>query len=103
MIYDILVRQSRSGTANAVEQVMGFRLDVKMAGSMKRISLAGDLLAEGVGELKQVAGGNGESLELDLSDLRFADSDGVEALRRLIDSGATAIGASPFVKNLLAI
>ncbi len=82
---------------------MGFRLDVKMVGIMRRISIAGDLLAQRVGELKQVAGGNGESLELDLSDLRFADSDGVEALRRLIDSGATAIDASPFIEKLLAI
>ncbi len=81
---------------------MGFRLDVKMVGIMKRISIAGDLLAGGVGELKQVAGANGESLELDLSELRFADSDGIETLRRLIDNGATAIGASPFIKNLLA-
>ena len=82
---------------------MGFRIDVASVGAKTRIRIAGELLTEGVGELKQVAGANGGCLELDLSDLRFADEDGVEALRRLIDNGTTAIGASPFIKNLLAI
>ncbi len=72
-------------------------------GAKTRICVAGKLLAEGVGELKQAAGATGESLELDLSDLSFADSTGVEALRRLIDNGAIAIGASPFIRKLLAI
>ncbi len=82
---------------------MGFRIDVASVGAQTRISIAGELLAEGVGELKKAAGANGELLELDLTELTFADSDGVEALRRLIDNGATAIGASPFIKKLLAI
>ena len=82
---------------------MGFRIDVTSVGLQTTITIAGELLAEGVGELEQVAGANGESLELDLSDLSFADSTGVEALRRLIDNGAIAIGASPFIRKLLAI
>jgi len=82
---------------------MGFRIDVESVGIKTRISIAGELLAEGVGELKQAAGANGESLELDLSDLTFADDYGVETLRRLIDDGASVIGASPFIKKLLTI
>ncbi len=82
---------------------MGLRIDVESVGAKTSICVAGELLAEGVGELKQAAGANGESLELDLSDLSFADSTGVEALRRLIDNGAIAIGASPFIRKLLAI
>ncbi len=82
---------------------MGFRIDVASVGAKTRISIAGELLAEGVGELEQAAGAIGESMEFDLSDLRFADSDGVATLRRLIDNGAIATGASPFIKNLLAI
>ncbi len=82
---------------------MGFRIEVESTGAKTRISIAGELLAEGVAELQQAAGANGESLELDLSDLSFADSTGVEALRRLIDNGAIAIGASPFIRELLAI
>ena len=68
---------------------MGFRIDITSVGAKTKICVAGELLAEGVGELKQAAGANGESLELDLSELRFADSDGVETLRRLFDNGAT--------------
>ncbi len=82
---------------------MGFRIDVASVGAKTRISIAGELLAEGVGELEQAAGANGESLEFDLSDLSFADSTGVEVLRRLIDNGAIAIGVSPFIRKLLAI
>jgi len=82
---------------------MGLRIDVKSVGAKTRICVAGELLADGVGELKQAAGANGESLELDLSDLRFADSDGVATLRGLIDNGAIATGASPFIKKLLEI
>ena len=73
---------------------MGLRIEVESVNAKKRISIAGELVAEGVPELEQVSGANGESLELDLSDLRFADSDGVQALRRMIDDGATTIGAS---------
>ena len=97
------MRQRVSGERNAFGHVMGLRFDVESVGIKTRMCSAGELLAEGVGELKQAAGANGESLELDLSDLRFADSDGVEALRGLIANGATAIGASPFIKRLLAI
>ncbi len=97
------MRQTGSGTTNAIAQVMGFRIDVASVGAKTRISIAGELLAEGVGELEQAAGANGESLEFDLSDLSFADSTGVEVLRRLIDNGAIAIGASPFIRKLLAI
>ena len=103
MVYDNLERQRRFGTPNAIERIMRLRISVESVGAKARISIAGELLAEGIGELKRTAPPTGESLELDLSDLTFADSDGVEALRGLIDDGATAIGASPFIKKLLAI
>ena len=82
---------------------MGYRIDVASVGGKTRISIAGELLAEGVGELKKAGGAIGGCLELDLPDLTFADADGVEALRRLIDDGAIVIGASPFIKKLLMI
>ena len=70
------MRQGRPGTTDACRQIMGYRIDVASVGAKTRICVAGELLAEGVGELKQAAGATGESLELDLSDLSFADSDG---------------------------
>ena len=81
---------------------MGLRISVESVGARTKISVAGELLAEGVGELKQASAASGDSLELDLSELRFADDDGVAALRCLIDKGATVIAATPFVRQLLA-
>lgn len=97
------MRQGHSGATDALGQVMGLRIEVASVGAKIRISIAGDLLADGVRELEQASGATGDFLTLDLSDLRFADSDGVATLRRLIDNGATTIGASPFIKKLLAI
>ena len=82
---------------------MGLRIDVESVGIKTRISIAGELLAEEVPELEKASGKCGGCVELDLSNLRFADSDGIKSLQRLIDNGATAIGASPFIKNLFAI
>ena len=82
---------------------MGMRIDVESVGIKTRISIAGELMSHGVGELKRTTLANADSLELDFSNLTFADSDGVEALRRLMDDGATVIGASPFIKKLLEI
>jgi len=82
---------------------MGLRISAKSVGARIRIAVAGELLAEGVGELKRASAATGDSLELDLSELRFADDDGVEALRFLIDQGATVLGASSFVQRLLGL
>ena len=82
---------------------MGMRIDVESVGIKTRISIAGELMAEGVRELEKASEASRDTLELDLTDLRFADPEGVAALRRLIDNGATAIGASPFIKRLLAV
>ncbi len=97
------MRQRRPGTTNAIEQVRVFRIDVTSGGTKIGICVVGELLAQGVGEFKRTATQTGESLELDLSDLTFADDDGVRALRRLIDDGASVIGGSPLIKKLLTI
>ena len=60
---------------------MRLRIAVESSGGKTRISVAGELLAEGVPELEQVSRAIGESLEIDLADLGFAVSEGVEALR----------------------
>ncbi len=82
---------------------MGCRISTKALGARTRISVAGELPVQGVGELKRVSAASGDSLTLDLSDLRFADDDGVEALVCLIDKGATVLDASPFVPTARAL
>jgi len=78
-------------------------MTVESAGDQTRISIAGELVVQGVPEIEQVSSANGGGLEVDLSELRFADDGGAEILRRLIDNGAIMTGASPFIRNLLAI
>ena len=82
---------------------MRLRIAIESSGAKTRIIIAGELLAEGIPELEQALGVNDNSLELDLSDLSFADSDGVAALRRLTDGGATVVAASLFVRRLLGL
>ncbi len=82
---------------------MGLRIDVKTVGVKTLTSISGELLAEGVLELKKALPMTADALEFDLSNLRFADSEGIKALRGLINDGATVIGASPFIKKLLGI
>ena len=82
---------------------MGLRIDVKSSVNKTRIIIAGELRAGGVVELERTLAIITDAMELDLTELTFVDSDGVGALRRLIDNGTTAIGASPFIKKLLAI
>ena len=102
MTYSVLCGPDKVRNGGCFWQVMRLRIAVESRGAKTRISIAGELLVGGVPELEQVSGANGGCLELDVSDLRFADDDGVAALRRLIDDGAITIGASPFIKKLLA-
>ena len=80
---------------------MRLRIAVESVGIKTKIIIAGELVAEGVSELEEAMEATGGGLELDLSDLTFADDDGVAALRQIIENGAIAYGASPFIKNLL--
>ena len=102
MAYSAMCRPDMVRNGGCLWQVMRLRITVESEGAKTRISVAGELVAQGVPELEQVLGANGGCLELDLSDLMFADDDGVATLRRLIDDGAITIGASPFIKKLLA-
>jgi hypothetical protein len=65
------------------------------------VRLEGWLEGEGVAELERVINGDSGSLRLDLSELRSADAAGLAALRALRASGASIVGASPYIKLLL--
>ena len=82
---------------------MGLRIDFKSSGNKTRIIIAGELRAGGVVELKRTLPFITDAIELDLTELTFADSDGVEAIRQLISTGETAIGASPLIKRLISV
>ena len=65
------------------------------------VRLEGWLEGEAVAELGRVLAGATGPLRLELSELRSADSAGIAALRALRASGATMIGASPYIRLLL--
>ena len=66
------------------------------------LHLEGWLEGDNVGELERVARGAAEPLRLDLTGLRSTDTAGLEALRALRAQGAVLVGASPYLRLLLA-
>jgi hypothetical protein len=64
------------------------------------MKLEGRLAGESVQEFVRNAEKNDR---LDLSDLDFVDHEGVRALRKALDSGASILRISPFVKIQLGI
>lgn len=63
--------------------------------------LEGWLEGEAVAELERVALESAGPIRLDLSGLRSADTEGLHALRALRTTGATLVGASPYIRLLL--
>ena len=66
-----------------------------------RLVLAGRLTAEVVPELMRVCAEREAPAVLDLSDLHFADRQGVRVLRELRAQGAQLIGVSHYLRLLL--
>ena len=65
------------------------------------VRLEGWLEGEAVAELERVVSGGSGPLCLDLSELRSADTEGLDGLRALRAAGATIVGASPYIRLLL--
>jgi anti-anti-sigma regulatory factor len=66
-----------------------------------RLKLDGRLTAEVVPELRRVCAELESNVVLDLTDLRFADRQGVSVLRELKAQGAQLIGVSHYLGLLL--
>ncbi len=65
------------------------------------VRLEGWLDGETVAELERVVSEGSGPLRLDLSELRSADTAGLDALRALRAAGASLVGASPYIRLLL--
>ena len=65
------------------------------------IRLEGWLEGESVAELERVIDGGSGPLRLDLTELRSADPAGLDALRVLRATGASIVGAPPYIRLLL--
>ena len=65
------------------------------------VRIEGRLDAPAVPDLLAACRSVGHPLRLDLSGLRSADVDGVEALRRLVEAEAELTDMSPYIRQLV--
>jgi anti-anti-sigma regulatory factor len=80
---------------------MTLRISAIEADPAGRLKLAGRLTVEVVPELMRVCAGLEANVVLDLTDLQFADRQGVSVLRELKAQGAQFIGVSHYLGLLL--
>ena len=80
---------------------INFRLSLFNSGDEFLIRVEGSLSAEGAAALRRKCRSAENPIRLDLSGLKSADFDGIDALRSLAVEGAQLTGASPYVLRLL--
>ena len=80
---------------------MRLRITTTKDGQMSIIQIDGQLTGVGVLELERECRAAGLPMALDLSNLRWADSDGVRLIKTFVDKGAQLRGMSPYVEMLL--
>ena len=81
--------------------IMDIRIDIDSDGTQTIIRIAGRLTSTAVAQLKEACDLFEDPFVIDLSNLFFADDDGINAITALADQGAQIGGASPFVQLLL--
>jgi hypothetical protein len=84
-----------------VIRIMGIRIDFISDESETVVRIAGCLSGTAVAQLKKACDQIEDPFMLDLSNLSFADDEGIDAIRAIADKGAPVRGASPFVQLLL--
>ena len=80
---------------------MTVRIEASAGEKKTAVSVAGRLERRGVGEFVKTCHSIEGDLVLDLSGLRSADDEGISAIQKLVQRGATLRGASPFIRLLL--
>lgn len=80
---------------------MTVRIETSAEEKKPTVSVAGRLEGLGVGELVRTCRSIEGELVLDLSGLRSAGAEGIEAIQKLVQGGARLRGASPFIRLLL--
>ena len=80
---------------------MTVRIDTTSEDSKTIVSVAGRLSGLGVREFLRTCDSIDGELVLDLTGLRSAESEGINAIRELVRGGAKLRGVSPFIRLLL--
>ena len=84
-----------------VQCIMDFRIDYIPNGLKTIVRIAGRLSNTAVAHLEKACNPLEKPVVIDLSNLLFADDDGINAIRAIAEKGAQVRGASPFVQLLL--
>ncbi len=82
---------------------MGIRIDYIPYGAKPVVRVAGRLTSSAAEQLKKACRPIKASFIIDLSDLVYADDEGISAISEIVDRGVQVQGASPFVKLLMDI
>ena len=82
-------------------RIMEIRIDITSEGSKTVVFIAGRLSRVSVAQLRKACDQIEGFFALDLSDLLFADDQGIDAIRTIVEMGAEVREASPFVQLLL--
>ncbi len=80
---------------------MEIRIDIESEGPEPVLHVSGRLTGPAITQLSDACEPIEGRFVLELSKLKFADDDGVEAIRALRESGAEIRGASYFIKILI--
>jgi ABC-type transporter Mla MlaB component len=80
---------------------MRLRITQTTEGPTTVITIDGQLVGDGVGELAHVYQAAVPPIALDLTHLQQADADGIAMLNSLADAGAQLRGVSPYIALLL--
>ncbi len=80
---------------------MTIRVTTAVATTFTVIRIEGELTSSCVPDMKTACESVSLPLCLDLSGLRSADRDGIQALQSLSEAGAELRGASPYINQLL--
>jgi anti-anti-sigma regulatory factor len=80
---------------------LAFRITTETGQTATTIRIEGQLTSASVPDVRAACESASPPLRLDLSGLRSADSDGIRALRSLMETGAELHGVSPFIRQLL--
>lgn len=80
---------------------MSIRIDYIPFGAKPIVRIAGRLTTTAVAQLRKACRPIASSFVMDLSDLVYADDEGINAIGEILDKGIQVQGASPFVKLLI--
>jgi len=80
---------------------MPVRIETTSEDSKTIVSVAGRLAGPATEEFLRACRSTKSEFVLDLTGLRSADSEGIEAIRELVREGGKLRGASPFIRLLL--